>query len=133
MLEKFDGYFAHSDANVLKAISNACKRLLQSNKAASFIGNVTSINSSGKLTIFLDFPAKYPLLKVFKTTPNHDLPMNQVQRKLELSKWFTEEHFQSTHSNWIKNLVIELFTWFDCEYLAEVAAMQVLLFKIVYF
>lgn len=106
VLEKLDGLFAHSDANVLITTFTACQRLLQSQKAISFL-------------------EKHPLLNVFKTVSNNDLPLIPTQRQLELSKWFDDRNFISTHSNWVKNLVIELFTWFECEYLAALAALQV--------
>lgn len=107
MLEKLNGLFAHSDANVLKATSIACQQLLRSRK----------------VTEFLD---KYPSLSIFKTIPTIELPFGQPKGQLNLSKWFTS--FHTTHSIWIKNIAIELFTFFECEYLAELAAMQVVFY-----
>lgn len=106
MLEKLNGLFAHSDATVLKATSTACQRLLRSRKVTQFLN-------------------KYPSLSIFKTTPTLELPFNQPKGQLNLSKWFDDTPFHSTHSIWIKNIAIELFTFFECEYLAELAAMQV--------
>lgn len=107
MLDKLNGLFAHSDANVLKATSTACQRLLRSRKVTEFLN-------------------KYPSLSIFKTTPTMELPINRPKGQLNLSKWFDETAFMNGHSIWIKNIAIELFTFFECEYLAELAAMQVL-------
>lgn len=54
-----------------------------------------------------------------------ELPFKQPKGQLNLSKWFDETAFMNGHSVWIKNIAIELFTFFECEYLAELAAMQV--------
>lgn len=106
MLEKLNGLFAHSDANVLKATSTACQQLLRSRKVTEFLN-------------------RYPSMDIFKTTPTMELPFNQPKGQLNLSKWFDDASFHSTHSIWIKNIAIELFTFCDAEYLAELAAMQV--------
>lgn len=72
---------------------------------------------------------KYPLLKVFQKSAQavKAYPLEYTQHKLDLTQLFSENSMNQSHSIWIKNLAIELFQLFDGEYLAEVAATQVLI------
>ncbi|XP_055323121.1 serine/threonine-protein kinase ATM isoform X2 [Sitodiplosis mosellana] len=105
-LEKLNGIFIHSDATVLQTAAEACKHLLQSQKAVSFLD-------------------KYPLLKVFETGAVTELPLHQSdQQQLDFEKLFSDNAFRKAHSFWVKSLAIELFTLFSGDPLAQVAAKQ---------
>lgn len=126
-MEKLNGIFVHSDAIVLQATAKASEHLLKSQMAHSFLCkfviqtlNVRTIETK----LDLNFAAKYPLLSVFETGTVTPLPLKQKQQQLDLAKLFNDNAFTSVHSYWVKSLAIELFTLFDGDSLAEVAAKQ---------
>lgn len=53
-----------------------------------------------------------------------ELPLKQNNNKSNLSKLFEDEAFGWQHSFWVKKLAIELFTMFEADPLAQVAAKQ---------
>lgn len=61
---------------------------------------------------------------VFETGVIAQLPLKKSEHHLDFDKLFNDEAFHSTHAVWVKNLAIELFTLFDNEPLAQVAATQ---------
>lgn len=55
-----------------------------------------------------------------------ELPSKQNSRQPNLAELFDDESLRWNHADWVKKLAIELFTLFDAEPLAQVAAKQTL-------
>lgn len=67
---------------------------------------------------------KTPFLRIFETGVVADMPLKPNDNQSNLAELFEDEAFQWKHSYWVKKLAIELFTLFDGESFAQVAAMQ---------
>lgn len=55
-----------------------------------------------------------------------ELPSKQSNRPSNLAELFEDESLRWNHADWVKTLAFELFTLFDAEPLAQVAAKQTL-------
>ncbi|XP_031619505.1 serine/threonine-protein kinase ATM [Contarinia nasturtii] len=104
-MDKLNGIFIHSDATVLQAAAEASIHLLESSKASEFL-------------------VQYPLLGVFETSAVRQIPLKLSENNLDFEKLFNDNAFHSSHSIWVKQLAVELFTLFGNEPLAHVAAKQ---------
>lgn len=124
-MEKLNGFFIHSDATLLQTAAEACRHLLTSRTAVTFLGNSLFLLNPVILNLFfIHLLEKYPLLKVFETGIVTELPLHQNEQQLNFEKLFSDDAFRNTHSFWVKSLAIELFTLFNGEPLSEVAAKQ---------
>lgn len=131
-IEKLDCLFLHGNAMVLQVAAKACYRLLESKLGIELAGKfiyIIFILISNMKKICFSLIGKYPLLKVFQKSAQavKAYPLEYMQHNLDLTQLFSENSMNQSHSIWIKNLAIELFKLFDGEYLAEVAATQVLI------
>lgn len=61
---------------------------------------------------------------MFETGATDQLPLKQKNEEHNFEQRFSDAAFKSTHSFWVKSLAIDLFTHFESEPLAGIAAKQ---------